>query len=220
MKTFLIICGIIVAAAVIIACIFLARYYRKKRTEELKAAAASQKLSFSEKPDDTFLPSLSQFHLFSKGHSKKVSNVMNGRVNETDISIFDYRYITGSGKNSHTWRQTVILFQSSQQQLPSFVLRPENVFHKIGSTFGYKDINFDSHPTFSKQYLLRGTDEKAIRKTFRNKVLAYFDEHNKLSTEGDGDKLLFYRHSKRVSPQNVKIFQEEGFRVLKLFKVF
>lgn len=220
MKVFLIICGIIVAAAITIACVFLARYYRKKRTEELKAAAASQKLSFSEKAEDTFLPSMSQFHLFSKGHSKKVSNVMNGHVNETDISIFDYRYITGSGKNSHIWRQTVILIQSDQLQLPSFVLRPENVFHKIGSTFGYKDINFDSHPVFSKQYLLRGTDEKAIRKTFRNKVLSYYDEHNKLSTEGDGDKLLFYRHSKRVSPQNIKIFQKEGFDVYKLFKVF
>jgi len=144
---------------------------------------------------------------------------MNGCVNEIDVSIFDYRYITGSGKNSHMWRQTVILFQSSQLQLPSFVLRPENVFHKIGSTFGYQDINFDSYPIFSKQYLLRGADEKAIRKIFKNKVLGYYDEHKSLSTEGDGDKLLFYRHSKRVSPQNIKIFQKEGFEVLKLFKV-
>ena len=215
MSTFQIISSILL---VIVVVIFLVRYYSKKRTEALVTFAESQHFHLSKKPDETFLPSLSQFHLFSKGHSKKVSTVLNKRTTEKEITIFDYRYTTGGGKSSHMWSQTVILLQSTRLQLPSFTLRPENVFHKIGKTFGYKDIDFDMHPIFSKQYLLRGEDEQAIRQLFTERTLTYFDEYKGLCVEGDGDRLLFYRSSKKVSPQNMSLFLENGGKVFNLFK--
>jgi hypothetical protein len=60
----------------------------------------------------------------------------------------------------------VISFQSSLLSLPEFELRSENMFHKIGKAFGCQDINFESHPEFSKRYLLRGADEEAVRTFF------------------------------------------------------
>jgi hypothetical protein len=204
--------------AVVTTVIIAARYSEKKRTKALQALAASLKFSFSKKASDSFLPSLSQFHLFSQGHSKKASNVMNGRANEIDVSIFDYRYTTGSGKNSHTWRQTIALFKSSTLHLPRFTLRPENLFHKIGSAFGYQDIDFDSHPAFSKQYLLRAADEQACRDVFTDNILGYYDQRKGLSTECDGEALLFHRVSKQVRPSDIRSFFEEGFGIFSLFK--
>lgn len=215
MAVVLIIGGIIAVVAI---ALIVAWHLEKKRTEALQAVAASLKLAFSKKASDSFVPSLSQFHLFSQGRSKKASNVMNGRANEIDVSIFDYQYTTGGGKSSHTWRQTVVLFRSSMLHLPRFTLRPERLFHKIGSAFGYQDIDFDSHPTFSKQYLLRAADEQACRDVFTDGVLGYYDQRKGLSTEGDGDTLLFYRESKKVPPADIRSFLEEGFGVFSLFK--
>ena len=215
MEVYIIIPGIIAVIAVIA---IVAWLHEKKRTEAMKEFAGSLKFSFSKKGDNSLLSSLNRFHLFSQGRSKRVSNVMKGYANDIDVTIMDYRYTTGGGKSSHTWRQTVMLFQSSLLQLPAFALRPENLFHKIGAAFGYQDIDFDSHPTFSKQYLLRGAEEEAVRNTFSDDLLAYYEQRKDLSTEGDGDKLLFYRISKRVSPKVIRSFMEQGFALFSLFK--
>jgi hypothetical protein len=89
---------------------------------------------------------------------------------------------------------------------------------KIGSAFGYQNIGFDSHPTFSKQYLLRAADEQACRDVFTDSVLGYYDQREGLSTEGDGDTLLFYRPGQRVAPADIRSLFEEWHGVVSLFK--
>jgi hypothetical protein len=163
------------------------------------------------------LTSLGSFHLGSQGHSKSVTNLLRGRSNNLEVAIFDYRFVTGSGKHKHTWNQTVISFRFDGPALPTFSLRPENFGHKIGKWFGYQDINFESHPDFSRKYLVRGSQEQAIRELFTTKVLDYYQDKSGLSTEGSGNTLLFYRHAKRVQPPAIRSFMEEGFEVLLLF---
>ena len=58
------------------------------------------------------------------------------------MGTFDYRYTTGSGKNSHTYRQTVVFFRSPEVDLPQFELKPQSFLHGIGKLFGYQDIDF------------------------------------------------------------------------------
>lgn len=211
----LIIGAIVLLLAIIIGACW---YVEKKRTEALQAVADSLGFSFSRKGDRALPASLHGFHLFSQGHGRKMSNVLHGSANEIDVTIFDYRYTTGGGKNSHTWRQTVMLFESGKLCLPDFTLRPENLFHRIGGVFGYQDIDFDTHPTFSKQYLLRGSDEEAVRGLFHDDVLAHYAQHKGLSTEGAGGDLIFYRASRRVSPNDIRSFMEEGFGIFSLLK--
>lgn len=198
--------------------IFVGWWKEKKRTEVLQAFAASLKFSFSPDSNDS-LPALQdRFHLFSQGHARKMSNVMRGSANGIDVTLFDYRYTTGSGKSSSTWNQTVILFQSGLLQLPAFTLRPESVFHRIKQAFGYPDIDFDTHPEFSKQYLLQGADGNGVRALFSDALLAHFAQSKGVSAEGIGDQLLYCRVSKRVPPEALKVFMQEGFGVFALVK--
>ena len=117
--------------------------------------------------------------------------------------------------------QTVIWFRSPQLRLPGFVMRPEDVFHKIGSAFGYQDIDFESNRTaadFSKKYLLRGADEHAIRSLFKDNVLDFFATHSgKPVLEGRGDRLILYRPGQLIRPENISVFLEEGLEVFRLF---
>ncbi len=176
------------------------------------------KFTFSRKGDPDLLDRLKPFHLFSQGHSKKITNVLMGKAGTLDVAVFDYAYTTGGGQHSRHWRQTVILFESDDMRLPEFTLRPENVFHKIGGVFGYKDIDFDSHPEFSKRYLLRGENEEAVRATFGDEARSFYESDLKLSTEAAGPQLIHYRSGQRVSPDEISEFIKQGVRVLTLFR--
>jgi hypothetical protein len=218
MPAFFLMLTIVVAfLGVAIAVIFITSRLEKKRTEALDRTAKQMGLTFYPRGDGSTLASLSGFHLFSQGHAKRIQNLMQGEANHMEVQVFAYQYTTGSGKNSHTSMQTVICFRSTKLDLPEFSLRPENILHKIGSLFGYQDIDFDTHPDFSKHYLLRGSDEEAIHSRFHEEILSFFDEHRGLCTEGRGKQLIFYRTAKQVKPEDIRSFMEEGFKVVQLF---
>ena len=203
--------------ALIAGAIWLASYLEKKRTEKMRAAADSLGLTFEAEQAHEMIQALAHFPLFQAGHSKRVRNVIAGSEGGVDFKLFDYRYTTGHGKNSHTWIQTVLLMRSSRLTLPPFTLRPENIFHKIGSAFGYQDIDFDSHPTFSKKYLLRGEIEPEIRNVFAPHVLDYFEQNHNLTVEGVQGELLFYKGMRRLKPEELRPLIDDGIRVHGLF---
>lgn len=193
-------------------------YYReKKRREDLWSVAGRLGFSFSVEGDPHLLSGLGQFHLFSQGRSRKVRNVMHGEIQDIVVSLFDYRYTTGSGRHNHAHDQTVLLFSSERLALPSFTLRPEGLFHRMAGALGYEDIDFDSSPAFSDAYLLKGADEDRIRAIFTPEVRAYYTRHSRLCTEGERGRLVHYRAGRRVSPERIESWLQEGLDVLDLF---
>ena len=189
----------------------------KKRTEQLALISAELKLNFFPKGSTSLFERLKPFHLFSKGWSRKIKNLMEGEANKVELAIFDYQYTTHGGQHPQTHRQSLLFIRSPKLNLPDFSLRPENVFHKIGSAFGDKDIDFETHPIFSKSYLLRGDNEAVIRGLFNNELLNFIQSQQKISIEGSSDQLIFYRHKNRVKPEEVESFMEKGFQVFDQF---
>jgi hypothetical protein len=193
-------------------------YYREKqRREDLRSVAGKLGFSFSPEGDPHLLGGLGQFPLFSQGRSRKVRNVMRGEIQDIAVSLFDYQYTTGSGKHSHTHAQTVVLFESERLALPSFSLRPEGFLHKMAGAFGYEDIDFDGSPAFSDAYLLKGTAEDQIRAVFAPEVRAYYSRHGHLRTEGERGRLVHYSADRRVKPERIESWLQEGLDVLDLF---
>jgi hypothetical protein len=180
----------------------------KKRTEEWARVAEEMGFQFNASPDTGILGRFPGFHLFSQGHSKYVRNLLVGKASGLEVTIFEYRYVVGSGKNRHSSNQTVIAFEFDDPVLPTFSLRPEGIFHKIGQWFGYHDINFDTHPRFSKSFVLRGENEETVRQIFVDHVLEYFEESPGVCTEVNGGRLIYYRASRRVEPAEVRTFME------------
>lgn len=190
----------------------------KARTQQFRETANSMGLQFDEQSATHIVGELDSFRLFSQGHSRKFRNMIHGHANGVDMAIFEYRYTTGHGKHQTTHHQSVIYFRSPDLAAPKFELRPENFFHKIGQAFGYKDIDFDSHPEFSKSYLLRGEDESDIRRYFTPDRLDYFETSKGQCVEADMDRMVFFRQGKRIKPEQVNDLLKDGFRVFKLFE--
>ena len=211
----LLIIGILAVVGVILV---VAHRFEKARSKQFQAVADELGLQFYPNGDTAIQNAIGQLRLFNQGHGRKTRNMLSGRTEDVDIAIFGYRYKTGGGKHQQTHQQTVISFRSPQLSLPEFELRPEHMFHKIGQAFGYKDIDFDSNPVFSKRYILRGQNEAAIRDLFTPEILAFFDVQKGVSIEATNDRLIYYRASKRIKPEKVRSFMEEGFRIYVLFR--
>jgi hypothetical protein len=172
----------------------------KERTLAMQQVAQQMGWSFLPVVPDGMIPYTNYFNLFNTGHSKQAKNMIYGQINGVKAAVFDYRYTVGHGKNSHTYNQSVVYFESPKLQLPLFTLSPENFMHKFISALGYQDIDFATHPEFSKKYLLRGQDEMAIRNTFTPQVMQFYEANQGLSTEGGGGQLFVYRTGYRLEP--------------------
>ncbi len=193
---------------------FFTLRHKKKRTKQLSEISSDLKLSFYPEWKDSIFESIS-FGIFDYGN---VSNMMHGEISNAEFAIFDHRYtsglvtMTGSTKNSSTYKQTAIYFNSTNLNLPRFTLSPENLLHKIESAFGYQDIDFPTHPDFSKRFLLRGEDETKIRALFTNKLLNFLESQQKITIEGGGNQLILYRDNKRIRPEEWQSFIDQGFQ--------
>jgi hypothetical protein len=212
-ETVLIIVGVIAFIGFLI---WIGHYLEKKRTESMRNAAMSLGLAFEEEGGHV-LQELAGFKLFQEGHSKKLRNVISGSQGSATYKVFDYRYTVGHGKNSHTYFQTVVHLKSNRLKLPGFAMRPEHIFHKIGGVFGYQDIDFDSHPTFSKKYLLRGELEQEVRDTFKPHILDHFDKNHGLSIEAMGDELLYFKAGAKTKAEVLKTQIDDAIQVHDLF---
>jgi hypothetical protein len=204
---------IVIVTGIIGIAIYVNHQQEKKRTEKFGAIADELGLQFFPTETPTVNAAVQSFRLFNQGHGREFKNIIFGQTEEVTLSIFSYKYTIGGGKNSHTHHQSVCCVQSSQLQLPEFGLSPENFFHRIGQIFGYQDINFDTHPSFSKQFLLRGPEEDAIRTFFTARRLDYFESNPGISIEANGDRFIVFRASKRIQPEEVRSFMEQGFEV-------
>lgn len=221
MLAFVVFLAVVIAAIVTVVVLFV-RYAKKierERTLGLKSSATLLGWQFAEAAPLNYLPNLENFALFGEGHSKHIKNLMMGETNGVKAALFDYIYTIGHGKHSHTHYQSVVYFEPRRLNIPFFSLRPENTLHKLIAAFGYQDIDFGNRPTFSSNYLLRGTDEQGIRNTFSDALLTFYEMSQGACTDGGGNQLFIFRQGYRTPPHEAQSFINWGAELQRLFSV-
>ena len=192
-----------------------AKQREKQRREDLSAEASRLGFEFRPEFQPQLVDRLVHFGLFSRGHSRRAWNVMDGRAGDVKVLLFDYVYVTGSGKYRQAWMHTMILFESGRLQLPAFSLRPSSFRDKIANAFGQQDIEVEASPEFSAAYVLQGEDEDLVRGFFPESVVAYCTRHPGLWVEGKGEQLVYC--GGRIVPAEMAGFFQEGLDVLDLW---
>ena len=215
MVGFLVFTGVILVFGLLV---FAAHTLEKRRAEALHRAAAEMGLDFVRTDESGLQAGFIGFNLFGYGRGRQIKNIAYGRIDDVEVMLFDYQYTTGSGKNKTTRYQTVGFFQSDALLLPEFVARPEGLFDKIGQVFGYQDIDLPMHPDFSARYILRGTDESAIRDFFTSDVARFFESNPGLSVEAKPDRFILYRPGKRLKPEQWRGWMQLGFQTCGVFR--
>lgn len=110
-------------------------------------------------------------NLFNKGDSHKIFNTISGSKNGCHVSIFDYTYTTGSGKNKRTHKNSVCLL-NILQCFPDLFIRPENIIDKIAGVIGLDDIDFESKE-FSNRFYVKSSDKKFAYAVIHPQMMNY-----------------------------------------------
>jgi hypothetical protein len=214
MEVFAVLLVLAAIGALVGGLVYASRLVERKRTEEMRGAATALGWSFAPEQPLDVIPGGEHFTLFAEGRDRRIRNFMAGRRGDTRAAVFDYHYTTGSGKSTTHWRQTVLYLGSERLDLPTFSLRPENVFHRIGSVFGYQDIDFEDRPRFSGACLLRGRNEAAVREAFGPAVTAFFEENPGLCADAGGGEVFVWRSMKLAKGAEVPALAERGAELL------
>ncbi|MEM6469521.1 MAG: hypothetical protein AAF802_08105 [Planctomycetota bacterium] len=208
---------IVVFAVLIIGIIVFVALADKKRDEALRSIAEDLRLSFNKKTDDRLLSVMQRFKLFNRGRGRKMKNVMQADTEAARLSIFDYQYTTGGGKSSQTHRFTLVSMEADELQIPSFQLRPEGFFDRIGSMFGGQDIDFKDDQAFSDAFVLSGNNEQKIRDFMTSELRELLLRHKDCYVECDQGVFIFYRRGRR-KPEQIRELMDEAFSVYTAFR--
>jgi hypothetical protein len=183
----------------------------KKRTEELAQKASAMQLAFSPVAPEAFTKDLSAMSYFADPRNKTYSKVLYGKAGGLSVHIFEYLIsqdsahptVTHSGPDGaitgHSHPQSTssiysVVYLRGTVALPQFQMQSSTFLDGIAKKlFGMQDINIDTHPVFSKEWVLQSKDENAVRKLFTPEVLAHCEKIPKDTLVAEGERLVMMR---------------------------
>lgn len=160
---------------------------------------------------------LRKFRYFRFRRIDKLYNVFTGEHDDKLIRMMDTEYHQGEFIAEENFKVTVLTIKF-EKQLPSFTLEKEWIFDRLPVFGDFEDINFDTHPEFSKMYKLKGTDEARIREFFSEEVLAFFEKNDTYHIEAHGNGILIFEKERHTTISESKKLIQFGTELANLIK--
>ena len=158
---------------------------------------------------------LKKFHFFEIRPIERKSNCLKGQFEDLNISweIADVNFSEGGAFTAETFNTTLIVLKLNKK-IPVFTMEKEGVFEKIFDRVmaytGYKDIDFEMYPNFSKKFLITGNKEAEIRAFFTDKVIRFFENHQIYHLESNGEALIIFDKIKLARTDETVKFIDYG----------
>jgi len=167
-------------------------WFGAKRKKELAAWATNAGLAFSPRSDHTFDDRYPEFGCLRRGHSRSAYNIASGSWNSRPLEAFDYRYVTGHGKNRSTHTFSAVILGSGLSLKP-LQIRSENLFDKLTEFFGLDDIDFES-AQFSREFHVKSPDKKWAYDVLHQRTMEFLLNNPKFSIEFDSEHVICWRN--------------------------
>jgi hypothetical protein len=186
-----------------------------KRQKELQVMADSLGFSYNDEQTEKVTELLESSSMLG---NEMFFNVLGGTFNGTYFAIGDFNITVGSDSRKRKQYQTYVVIHSGKLTSPNFCLQPECALFRMAEGLlnrltGSVDIDFPTHPDFSDNYFLKGSDEDAVRKFFTPRVLEYFQANHGLSVEVFNGTLVFFRLGELVKPDDIKTLIDNAMEV-------
>lgn len=158
---------------------------------------------------------LKNFHFFEIRPVDHKSNCLKGRYKELDVSweIADVTFSEGAAFTAETFNTTLMVLKLNKK-IPVFTMEKEGVFEKIFDRVmaftGYKDIDFEMYPGFSKKFLIMGNKESEIRSFFTDEIIRFFENHQIYHLESNGEALVIFDKIKLARTDETVAFINYG----------
>lgn len=173
----------------------------QKRRQAMAGLAARLGLSFDPDKDRDMARRFSFLDKLHEGSNRYAFNVMSGLYAGHDMTLFDYHYQTGSGKDTHHFYFSFFILLLPGL-FPELTVQPEGFFSKIAQALGYDDIDFESHE-FSRKFCVRSKDKKFAYDVCNAKMMEYLMANPDLVIEIEQDSLAI-SFNRRLAPENIE----------------
>jgi hypothetical protein len=101
---------------------------------------------------------------------------------------------------------------------PKFFMMPETIIDRLTDLISSDDIDFDSHPKFSNQYILKGEDEGAIRHFFAPALLCFFESHPPYFLISNGEDLLIRGDLRFLRSDEIELLHKKAQDLVTILK--
>jgi MFS superfamily sulfate permease-like transporter len=167
-----------------------------QRQKRLRNLATEKDYNFTSKVDWNTIY-LKNFHFFEIRPIERKYNCLKGSFDDFDTSweIADVTFNEGQAFATETFNTTMMVLKLNKK-IPVFTMEKEGVldklFDRVIAFTGYKDIDFEMYPGFSKKFLLTGTNESEIREFFTDDIIRFFENHQIYHVESNGEALIIF----------------------------
>ncbi len=158
---------------------------------------------------------LKKFRFFEIRPIERKSNCLIGKFENSDISweIADVTFSEGGAFTAETFNMTLMVLKLNKK-IPIFTMEKEGVLEKIFDRVmaytGYKDIDFEMYPDFSKKFLIMGNSESEIRSFFTDEVIRFFENQQIYHLESNGEALVIFNKIKLARTDETIAFIDYG----------
>ena len=150
---------------------FLAWQKDKQRREALHLWAQQRGWRLAPEKSKRMSRDYPALKVFQKGHSRHAKNIIEGEFHDRPVTLMDYRYTVGHGKNRSTHNRGVVILACDFPTVPLFIRR-ENTLDRVGEFFGADDIDFESS-AFSRKFYVKSSDRKWAYDVIHTRTMNY-----------------------------------------------
>lgn len=154
---------------------------------------------------------LPNFGYFKTRQINKVYNI----ISNDSCSLFDVEFSEGEMIAKQVIRASM-LFIKLDKEIPEFTLDREGIFEYIYHFTGFKDIDIENHPDFSKRFYLSGKNQEKIKELFTDELILFFESNAYYHIEGSKNGLLILGKERLSGVKEIKALVDFGIRLQKI----
>ncbi len=164
-------------------------YYYRKRRQMLAGLALRLHMRYSSGDTLDLLERLADCYLMQFGHSRRILNVISGRMEERSVFAFDYRHETGTAQDRVLHHHCVIVWQL-KDPLPSVVALTKNPLLPMGTFRNFTSLQ-TGDPQFDECFQLYTDDFRAVAKRLTPDVRKILFLCGKVNWQWQGQFMVF-----------------------------
>lgn len=174
------------------------------RAKSLRAIAGKYGWSFDAISSDNHRIRYQSHEYFTRGHSQQCQNTIEGELKINDIphhfKMGDYVYECDDDDNSKdlVLKFSYICLHLPYNSVPDLFIRQETLGDRIGSAFGFSDLNFESEE-FSNTFHVSSTDRRFAYDVITPEAMEFLLKVPEVGVELRDNILCFVSESGRWS---------------------
>jgi hypothetical protein len=151
---------------------------------------------------------ITNFGYFKTRQITKVSNILSNE----ECTLFDLEFSEGELIAKQNVKLTM-MYLELKNDIPQFTLDKEGIFEYIIHFAGFKDIDIDNHPDFSKRFYLSGKNEEKIREFFSDELILFFESNKYYHIESNEKGVLIFENERLSGVKEIKALADFGLRL-------